>query len=115
MGRVFLAEDTKLQRRVALKVMLPRFVENPAAKERFLREARAAAAIENDHIVAIHQVDEDRGVPYIAMPLLKGLSLEDFLKQRAAQGQRLGLAQVCKIGREIARGLAAAHARGLVH
>jgi WD40 repeat protein len=115
MGCVFVAEDTRLRRQVALKIMLPRCAENAVAKARFLREARAAAALEHDHIVAIHQVDEVRGVPYIAMPLLKGLSLEDFLKQRALNGKPLRLAEIYKIGREMARGLAAAHERGLIH
>jgi WD40 repeat protein/serine/threonine protein kinase len=115
MGVVFQAEDVRLQRVVALKAMLPALAEKPEAKERFLREARAAAAIEHDHIVAIHQVDEDRGVPYIAMPFLKGLSLESFLEQKAARGTPLKLAEICKIGREMARGLAAAHERGLIH
>src|SRR3954468_8384476 len=67
LGVVFQAEDVRLQRVVALKAMLPALAQKPEAKERFLREARAAAAIEHDHIVAIHQVDEDRGIPYIAM------------------------------------------------
>src|SRR5262249_40394691 len=81
MGMVFQAEDPGLQRTVALKVMLPGVSANPAAKERFLREARATAAIEHDHIVTIYQVDEDRGVPYLAMQFLKGMSLEDYLRK----------------------------------
>jgi serine/threonine protein kinase len=115
MGVVFQAEDVRLKRLVALKAMLPDMARRPEARERFLREARAAAAVEHDRIVPIHQVDEDRGVPYIAMPLLKGLSLEDFLQKKAAKGVPLAPAEVCKIGREIAQGLAAAHERGLVH
>jgi WD40 repeat protein len=115
MGVVLQAEDVKLQRVVALKVMLPALAQRPEAKERFLREARAAAAIEHDHIVAIYQVDEAQGVPFIAMPFLKGMSLEDFLRQKAARGTRLKLLEVCKIGREIAKGLSAAHERGLIH
>src|SRR5207247_2629952 len=81
---------------------------------RFLREARAAATLEHDHIVAIYQVDEDRGVPFIAMPFLKGLSLDEYLKKHAA-ATPLKLAQILKIGREMGKGLAAAHARGLIH
>jgi eukaryotic-like serine/threonine-protein kinase len=117
MGVVFRAEDSRLQRSVALKVMLPDQAQRPEAKERFLREARAAAALEHDNIVAIYQVDEDRGVAYIAMPFLKGMSLDGWLKQKQQDGRGtpVKLSQVCKIGREIARGLAAAHARGLVH
>ncbi len=117
MGVVFLAEDVDLQRSVALKVMLPEVADKPAARERFLREARAAAKLEHDHVVTIHQVGEDRGVPYIAMPLLKGASLEDWLRRRneSHPGAPPPLAQVLKLGREIAQGLAAAHAVGLIH
>src|SRR5262249_15078983 len=109
------AEDPGLQRTVALKVMLPGVAANPAAKERFLREARATAAIEHDHIVSIYQVDEDRGVPYIAMQFLKGMSLEDYLKKARETKKPLSLGQILKLGREIAKGLAAAHERALIH
>jgi serine/threonine protein kinase len=85
----------------------------PMARERFLREARTAAAIEHDNIVAIYQVDEDRGVPFIAMPLLKGCSLEDWL--RGQTDRPLPLPLILKLGREVAAGLAAAHAHGLIH
>jgi serine/threonine protein kinase len=113
MGIVFIAEDPRLGRQVALKAMLPEAANKPSARERFLREARTAAAIEHDHIVAIYQVDEDRGVPYIAMPLLKGCSLEDWLQQRPHQALPVPL--IIKLGREIASGLAAAHHHGLIH
>jgi hypothetical protein len=112
MGVVFLAEDPALERRVGLKVMLPsRGTTAAASKTRFLREARAAAVIKHDHIVTIHQVGEERGVPFLAMELLDGEALEDRI-------QRVGkppLAEVTRIGREIADGLAAAHQRGLIH
>jgi tRNA A-37 threonylcarbamoyl transferase component Bud32 len=117
MGIVFEAEDPQLKRKVALKVMRPELAEVPANRHRFLREAQAAAAIEHDHIVTIHQVGEDRGVPFLAMPLLKGETLEDAL--RRAEGVSppvtLPLADVLRITREIAAGLAAAHAAGLTH
>lgn len=111
MGLVFLAEDTKLDRLVALKVMLPKFAEDQAAKHRFLREAKSAAAIEHDHIVHIYQVDEDRGVPFLAMQLLSGSSLEDVLKRAG----RLTTPQILRLGAQIAEGLAVAHAKGLIH
>ena len=111
MGVVFQAEDPKLHRMVALKAMLPALAASNANRERFLREARAAAAIEHDHIVAIYQVDEDCGVPFIAMPLLRGESLEDRLK-----GQRkLPTDEVVRIARETAEGLAAAHECNRIH
>src|SRR5262249_36762611 len=72
MGMVFLAEDLGVERRVALKVTLPKIAADPIAKARFLREAKLAASIEHDHVVTIHQVGEDNGVPFLAMQLLQG-------------------------------------------
>jgi WD40 repeat protein len=111
MGVVFLAEDTDLDRPVALKVMLPEHGKHPVAAERFLREAKLCASIKNDHIVTIHQVGRDNGVPFLAMELLHGTSLQ----ARLAVEPRLAIAEVARIGREAAQGLAAAHARGLIH
>jgi Leucine-rich repeat (LRR) protein/tRNA A-37 threonylcarbamoyl transferase component Bud32 len=111
MGIVFLGEDPQLKRRVALKVMRPEVAALPAARQRFLREAQAVAAIEHDHIVPIYQVGEERGIPFLAMPLLKGQSLNDCLQRPGP----LPLADVLRLGRQIALGLAAAHERGLVH
>jgi serine/threonine protein kinase len=117
MGVVFKAEDPALDRMCALKTMLPEVAKKPAMKERFLREARAAAKLEHDHIIPIYQVAEDRGVPYIAMPFLTGASLEDWFtqKQRAGAKTPLSEAHILKLGREIAKGLAAAHAKGMIH
>jgi WD40 repeat protein len=111
MGVVYRAEDPGLQRLVALKAMLPALAASESARQRFLREARAAAAIKHDHIVTIHQVGEDRGVPFLAMEFLEGEPLDDRLKREG----RLPLADVLRIGREMAEGLAAAHERGLIH
>ncbi|HMF16437.1 MAG TPA: protein kinase [Gemmataceae bacterium] len=76
MGMVFKAEDTGLQRLVALKAMLPSMAGTPTAKERFFREARAVAALKHPHIVTIHQVGEEGGAPFLAMELLEGQTLE---------------------------------------
>lgn len=111
MGTVFEAEDSLLQRPVALKLMKPSIARHAEAKQRFLREARAAAQIQHDHIVTIHQVGEDRGIPFLAMQLLRGETLE----RRLQSCGRLPATEVVRIGREVARGLAAAHARGLIH
>ena len=111
MGMVFRAEDPALQRLVALKIMLPELAKRGSAKDRFLREARLAATLEHDHVVTIHQVGEDRGIPFIAMSFLKGMSLDDWLKQK----RPLAMPQILRIGRETAKGLAAAHDRGLIH
>ena len=111
MGVVFQAEDTRLGRGVALKMMLPELAASPEARERFLREARAQAQIEHDHIVAIYQVGEDNGVPFLAMPLLRGMALNAYLQS----GKPLMIGHIVRIGRETARGLQAAHERGLIH
>jgi urea transport system substrate-binding protein len=111
MGVVFRAEDTHLRRAVALKVILLEFVANPVARERFLREARACAAIKKDYVVTIYQVGQDGGLPYLAMEFLQGQSLED----RLSAGPPLALTEIPRIGREATDGLAAAHAHGLIH
>jgi Leucine-rich repeat (LRR) protein len=111
MGVVLEAEDPQLQRRVALKVMRPVLAADPGARQRFLREARAIAAIEHEHIVPIYQVGEADGLPYLAMPLLKGESLD----HRLQQGEKLPSTEAIRIGREMAEGLAAAHECGKIH
>jgi hypothetical protein len=111
MGIVFQAEDPQLDRAVALKVMKPALAAIADARERFLREARAMAAVKSDHVVTIYQVGEDRGVPYLAMELLQGESMDRWL----ARGHRPGVPEVLRLGREMAQGLAAAHQRGLIH
>ncbi|MBA4186991.1 MAG: hypothetical protein C0467_03135 [Planctomycetaceae bacterium] len=111
MGVVFRAEDPQLKRQIALKAMLPAYATNPADVARFLREARSQAAVEHDHVAAIHQVGEDRGVPFIAMPLLKGQPLSSAIKPNT----QVPLFEAIRIAREMAEGLAAAHACGLIH
>jgi hypothetical protein len=110
MGAVLAADDPALGRPVAVKVMLPHRAADPAARARFLREARAAAAVRHDHVVPIFHVGEQDGAPYLVMPLLDGESLA----ARLARGP-LPPAEVARVGREAALGLAAAHARGLIH
>ncbi|MBA4189554.1 MAG: hypothetical protein C0467_16335 [Planctomycetaceae bacterium] len=111
MGAVFRAEDPGLQREIALKVMLPEYAANPDARRRFLREARAQAKVQHEHVVPIFQVGEDGGVPFLAMPLLKGMSLQEALHAN----RRPPISEVLRIGREIAEGLSAAHEQGLIH
>ncbi len=113
MGVVFRAEDPQLQRLVALKAMLPALASKDSARQRFLREARAAAGLKHDHIVTIHQVGEDRGAPFLAMEFLKGESLDDRIKDK--NNAPLPLSETLRIGREIAEGLEAAHEHGLIH
>jgi serine/threonine protein kinase len=111
MGVVFRAEDEQLRRPVALKVMRPDAAAGPQARERFLREARSAAALEHEHIVPVYHVGEAGGAPFLAMPLLRGESLEDRLQRASA----LPVPEVLRIGRQIAHGLAYAHGKGVIH
>jgi WD40 repeat protein len=111
MGVVLKAHDESLRRPVAIKVLAPQLAAAPAARERFLREARAAAAVRNEHVVAIHAVEEAYGLPFLVMEYLPG----ETLQERIERGGPLGPEEVVRIGRAAAEGLAAAHARGLVH
>lgn len=111
MGLVFLGVDPKLRRKVALKVIHPREAARPDARERFLREARALAAVKNDHIVTIYQVDEAEGIPYLALEYLQGSTLEKYLKS----GPPLTMPQLVHVARQVAAGLAAAHEHNVIH
>ncbi len=111
MGVVFQAEDTQLRRLAALKVMLPELAAREHARARFLREARAAAALKHDNVVTIYQVGEDGPVPFLAMEFLTGKSLEEWLRP----DRRATIPEALTLGKQIAKGLAAAHAAGLIH
>ncbi len=111
MGAVYATLDTRLERRLALKVMLPQFAADEAAKERFLREGRAAAKIKHDNVVTIYEADVRQGVPYIAMEFLEGYPLNEYLKKKGSPT----VPQILRIAAETAAGLAAAHKIGLVH
>ena len=90
MGAVFLAEDELAGRCVALKVMRPEIAMRPASRNRFKREAQAAAALSHDNIVPIWQVGEDNGCPFIAMPFLNGESLDSHASKRIGSDVRSG-------------------------
>jgi hypothetical protein len=111
MGMVFRAEDPGLGRVLALKVMLPSVASLPENRQRFLREAQATALVNHPNVIPIYAVGEDRGVPYLAMPLLKG----ELLEARLNRERRLAVRDAVRIAREVAEGLAAAHERGLIH
>ena len=111
MGVVFEAEDDKLKRRVAVKAMLPALAANASSRRRFVREAETAAKVEHENIVPIYDIAEANGAPFLAMPLLVGQTLDDRLKSRAP----LPVSDVAVIGQQVAEGLAAAHAAGLIH
>jgi hypothetical protein len=108
-GIVFRAFDVRLHRQVAIK-LLGTSVGQAAARRRFLREARAAAAVRNDHVAAVYAVEE-RPAPYLVMEYVDGPTLQ----QRIDREGRLEPAEVLRLGEEIAAGLAAAHSRGVIH
>ncbi len=111
MGIVFLAEDVQLERPVAIKVLKPDRARDAAARQRFLREAKAAAAVQHENVVTIHEVGQDAGTTYLAMEWLTGQTLEAFL----ADCPRPAVSETLRIGCEIAVALHAAHSHGLVH
>jgi eukaryotic-like serine/threonine-protein kinase len=110
MGVVYRAEDTRLKRPVALKFLSEDLSARPEARDRFLREAQAAAALDNPHVCTVYEAGEHEGRSYIAMAFIEGHSL----KERIAQGP-LTLDEALTISRQVAEGLAEAHARRVVH
>jgi len=112
MGIVLKARDRALDRLVAVKVLAPGMATGGAARKRFAREAKAAAAVVHEHVVAIHAVDATPGgLPYLVMQYVAGRSLQERLDRDGP----LDVREVVRIGMQTASGLAAAHAQGLVH
>ncbi|MGB7343637.1 MAG: protein kinase [Pirellulaceae bacterium] len=111
MGFVFRAEDTRLQRTVALKVMNRKIAATPNSRARFTSEARAMAAVHHDNVATIFEVGEHNKTPYMAMEMLKGSTLEKF----KGTAERPSYQTIIQFAKEMARGLAAAHAQGIVH
>src|SRR5438105_4301674 len=110
MGEVYKAEDLKLGRHVAIKLLPPGASPDDKARQRFLREARSASALNHPNIVTIHSIDETDGLDFIVMEFVEGESL----KARIAQGS-LELMQILDLGAQIADALAAAHNINLIH
>ncbi len=111
MGYVFRAEDTRLKRTVALKVMNKKIAATPNSRARFIEEARAMAAVHHDNVVVIFEVGERNGTPFMAMELLKGQTLEALNLNKT----QLGFEKILDFAKQITRGLAAAHAKQIVH
>ncbi len=112
MGTVYLAMDTRLDRPAAVKVMRPQIASEPLARARFLREAKAMAAVKHDHVAAIYSANEEAdGTTWLAMELLEGEALDDAVKR----GVAFDWPTIYRLGRETALGLHAAHAKKLIH
>ncbi len=110
MGVVYKAEDTTLERTVALKFLAQHLLDDEEAKERFLREAKAAAALDHPNICTVYEIAEVDGKTFISMAFLKGETLED----RIAKGP-LSLKDALDIARQASEGLQAAHGEGIFH
>ncbi|MBS2018922.1 MAG: serine/threonine protein kinase [Deltaproteobacteria bacterium] len=109
MGVVYAATDERLERTVAVKVVKEQ-LDSPATRKRFLREARLAAKLTHPHIATVFEVGEMDAHLYIVMELLEGLSLRRWMN-----GRRMSIEQALGIARDVARGLARAHAEGIAH
>src|SRR5262252_778941 len=110
MGIVYRATDTRLNRDVALKVLPEDLMHDPERRRRFVQEAQAASSIEHPNVAVIYDADEADGQTYIAMELVRGQKMSDWL----ARG-RPPVGQALELGTEIASGLSRAHERQIVH
>ncbi|MCA8949700.1 MAG: serine/threonine protein kinase [Planctomycetes bacterium] len=110
-GVVYKAFDRSLNRYVAIKQLASGYSAAGAARARFAREGRAIAAVRDEHVIAIHGVDESRGVPFIVMQYVPGGSLQRRLDEQGP----MTTAEVARVAMQIASGLAAAHRHGIVH
>ncbi|MCL4204427.1 MAG: serine/threonine protein kinase [Pirellulaceae bacterium] len=111
MGIVLKGFDTELNRPVAVKVLAPHLAHNGAARQRFAREGRAAAAVVHEHVVAIHNVESEGEVPFLVMQYVAGESLQARVERQGP----LGVCELLRIASQAAAGLAAAHQQGLIH
>jgi Tol biopolymer transport system component len=110
MGEVYRARDTRLGRDVAIKILPATFASDPDRVQRFEQEARAAAALNHPNILAVHDVGQHDGTPFIVSELLEGETLRDRLQAGA-----LPVRKAIDIAIQVAHGLAAAHEKGIVH
>ena len=111
MGQVLKAFDSALKRWVAIKVLGPHVANDPVARLRFAREAQGVAAVRHENVITIHGVRESNGLPYFVMEYVGGGSLQDYLDRGEAPDWRT----IARLGIQVAEGLSAAHAQGLIH
>ncbi len=111
MGVVFRARDEKLGRVVAIKMLTPALAKSELARRRFVSEARAAAAVSHENVVAVHAVEDHGPIPYLVMQYVHGKTLQAYIDEHAV----VDFTGVVRIGLQIAEGLDAAHQQGLVH
>jgi len=110
MGEVYLAEDTKLDRKVALKILPAEVVANQERMQRFVREAKAVSALNHPNIVAIHEIDETNSIHFIVIEFIDGETL-----RRHKKGARLSVPEALDVGIQVASALSAAHKAGIIH
>jgi serine/threonine protein kinase len=109
-GEVYRAHDTRSDRDVAIKILSPRYLDDPTLKKRLERELKAISQLEHPHVCTLHDVGSESGVDYLVTEYLDGVTLEDRLRRGP-----LTLPDVLRAGREIAEAMEAAHRRGIVH
>ena len=110
MGEVYLAEDTRLERRVAVKILPAELAQNPDRMGRFIREAKAASNLNHPHIAHIYEIGESDGVNFIAMEYVDGVTLRDKIHK-----EREPLRTLLKYLQQVAEGLSKAHSKGIIH
>ena len=115
MGIVYLAEDVALRRSVAVKVLLPRYARDARHAERFRREARMLAAIEDENVVHIHALGDHAGLPYLVMDYVMGDTLATFLAGMQSAYEVIPLDLAFSLARQLCRALSAVHSAGIVH
>ncbi len=114
MGQVYAAEDPRLGRQVALKLLAPEFTEHPDRVSRFEREARAASALNHPNIVTIHDIGESDGGRFIVMEQVDGQTIREVMGS-SPSFERVSFETVADVGRQVAEALETAHAAGIVH
>jgi serine/threonine protein kinase len=111
MGEVYLAQDTKLDRKVAIKFLHEEFSKDADKLARFIQEAKAASALNHPNILTVYEIGEVDGKNYISTELIDGQTLREHLSQK----ESLQLNQILKIGEQVSEALSAAHQAGIVH